>query len=114
MSMSTSEDRVREIIAKSPVILFMKGTPDEPKCGFSGRAVAALKSAAIEFAYVDVLAAPRIREALPRVSQFPTFPQLFVAGELIGGSDIVADLVKSGELVEMVRGTATSPAQVAQ
>lgn len=101
--MTTTEDRVRGMIANNTVILFMKGTPDEPKCGFSGRAVAALKSASVTFAHVDVLASPRIREALPRISQFPTFPQLFVAGELIGGSDIVADLVKTGELLELIK-----------
>lgn len=102
MSSKSTEERIREYIAEHPVILFMKGTPAEPKCGFSGRAVAALRSAGIGFAHVDVLASPRIREGLPRVSQFPTFPQLFVGGELIGGSDIVVDSIKSGELARLV------------
>lgn len=112
--MTTTEERIREYIKSTPVLLFMKGTPDEPKCGFSGRAVAALNAAGINFSAIDVLAAPRIREALPRVTQFPTFPQLFVSGELIGGSDIVHEMTKTGELQRLVAsagaaGVATQP-----
>lgn len=106
--MTTTEERIREYIKTNPVLLFMKGTPTEPKCGFSGRAVAALNAAGIAFAAIDVLAAPRIREALPRVTQFPTFPQLFVSGELIGGSDIVQEMTLSGELQRLV-ASASAP-----
>jgi monothiol glutaredoxin len=106
-AMATTEERILDSINTNSVLLFMKGTPAEPKCGFSSRAVAALKAADINFAAIDVLAAPRIRETLPRVSKFPTFPQLFVNGELVGGSDIVQQMIESGELQRMIAAAPT-------
>jgi monothiol glutaredoxin len=91
-----------ELIAKqlkeNPIIIYMKGTPQFPQCGFSAAAVSAIAKHNIPFAHVNVLEQPRIREALPEVSEWPTFPQLFINGELIGGSDIVVDMEKSGTL----------------
>jgi monothiol glutaredoxin len=101
--MSITEDTIRKQLRDNAVLLYMKGTPDTPKCGFSGRAVAALKQLGVSFAHVDVLENPFIREGLPKVSNFPTFPQLFVAGELVGGSDIVAEMAQSGELARLVQ-----------
>jgi len=100
--MSSTEDKIRQQLADNPVILYMKGTPDAPSCGFSAKAVSVLKSSGVDFAYVNVLAAPFIMEKLPAVSDFPTFPQLFIKGEIIGGSDIVEDMYNSGELLPML------------
>lgn len=99
-------ESIKQQVESNPIILYMKGSPQFPMCGFSGRAVEALKQCGQEFAYVDVLANPEIRQNLPRFSDWPTFPQLFINGELIGGSDIVAELLESGELQKMVN-TAT-------
>lgn len=95
--MKTSEI-IKKQIEGNAVILYMKGTPQFPMCGFSGAAVQALKRNDCEFSYVNVLENPRIREALPEVSNWPTFPQLFVRGDLVGGADIVTSMDKSGEL----------------
>src|SRR2546422_602224 len=101
------EDPVREAIeqaiAEHPVILFMKGTPEAPACGFSARTVAALQALEAPFAAVDVLPDPRIRQQLSAISSWPTIPQLFVDGELIGGCDIVTEMYESGELAETLR-----------
>ena len=97
-------DRIKHEIDANPIILFMKGTPQLPQCGFSMRAAEALKACGREFAYVDILAEPEIRQNLPRYSNWPTFPQLFINGELIGGCDIVIDLFQKGELEQMVQG----------
>lgn len=102
--MATTEETIRKQLQDHTVLLYMKGTPDEPRCGFSSRAVAALKATGVPFAHVDVLENPFIRERLPKVSNWPTFPQLFVRGELVGGCDIVADLSKSGELQKLLDG----------
>ena len=91
-------------VKSNDVILFMKGTPQFPQCGFSMRAAEALKACGREFAYVDILAEPEIRQNLPRFSNWPTFPQLFINGELIGGCDIVVDLYQKGELEQLVQG----------
>ena len=107
----TTEQTIRKFIAENSIILFMKGTPEAPQCGFSARAVAALRGIDLDFAYVDVLNSPRIREMLPRISQFPTFPQLYVRGELIGGSDIVEEMAKSGELICLAKGKAAPTAE---
>lgn len=97
---------IEQQIATNPVIIYMKGTPDAPECGFSAAAVSALKSTGAEFAFVNVLQAPSIRERLPSVSHWPTFPQLFVNGELIGGSDIVVAMVADGSLQALLNGAA--------
>jgi monothiol glutaredoxin len=91
-------DAVQQAISENPVILFMKGTPDEPRCGFSARTVAILESVGRPFAAVDVLPDPRIRQELSSLSNWPTIPQLFIDGELVGGCDIVSEMYESGEL----------------
>ncbi len=93
-------DAINEAIAENPVILFMKGNPDAPACGFSARTVAILQSLGTQFAAVDVLPDPRIRQELSAISDWPTIPQLFVNGELVGGCDIVSEMYQSGELPE--------------
>ena len=93
---------IRRQLAENPVILYMKGTPDIPECGFSGAAVAALKKAGKPFSFVNILRTPQIRERLPSVSQWPTFPQLFIKGELVGGSDIVVAMFEDGSLLAML------------
>jgi monothiol glutaredoxin len=94
---------IEEAIAEHEVILFMKGTPEAPACGFSARTVAMLQSLEVPFAAVDILPDPRIREELSAVSNWPTIPQLFHQGELIGGCDIVSEMYEAGELAEALR-----------
>jgi monothiol glutaredoxin len=93
---------IAEAIADNPVILFMKGNPDRPACGFSARTVAALQALGAPFAAVDILPDPRIRQELSALSDWPTIPQLFVNGELVGGCDIVTEMYESGELAEVL------------
>jgi monothiol glutaredoxin len=93
-------DAIAEAIEEHRVILFMKGTPEAPACGFSARTVAVLQALEAPFAAVDVLPDPRIRQELSALSDWPTIPQLFVGGELIGGADIVAEMYESGELAQ--------------
>ncbi|MGQ7845452.1 Grx4 family monothiol glutaredoxin [Granulosicoccus sp. 3-233] len=94
--------RIEQQIAENPVILYMKGTPQLPMCGFSMRTVEALKQCNKEFAFVNIIADPAIRETLPQVSDWPTFPQLYIEQELVGGCDIVMELAESGELQKMI------------
>ncbi len=98
MSENPIRDAIAGAIAENPTILFMKGTPDAPACGFSARTVAALQALEAPFAAVDILPDPRIRQELSAISEWPTIPQLFVAGELVGGADIVAEMYETGEL----------------
>ena len=100
MSENAIQDAISEAIRDHEVILFMKGTPERPMCGFSARTVAALDSLGREFAAVDVLPDPRIRQELSALSNWPTIPQLFVRGELVGGCDIVTEMYESGELAQ--------------
>jgi monothiol glutaredoxin len=93
-------DAIAEAISENRVILFMKGTPEMPACGFSARTVAALQATGAPFAAVDILPDPRIRQELSALSSWPTIPQLFVDGELVGGCDIVTEMYESGELHE--------------
>jgi monothiol glutaredoxin len=93
-------EAIAHAIAEHKVILFMKGTPEAPACGFSARTVAALQSLEVPFAAVDILPDPRIRQELSAISDWPTIPQLFVGGELLGGCDIVTEMHESGELAE--------------
>ncbi|HET9031863.1 MAG TPA: Grx4 family monothiol glutaredoxin [Dokdonella sp.] len=95
-------DRIRTTVESAPIVLFMKGTPEYPMCGFSSRVVKALQSVEAPFAAINVLEDPEVRANLPRYSNWPTFPQLFIAGELIGGCDIVLELCDSGELQRIV------------
>jgi monothiol glutaredoxin len=102
MSENAIRDAISEAIHDHEVILFMKGTPERPMCGFSARTVAALDTLGREFAAVDVLPDPRIRQELSAISNWPTIPQLFVRGELVGGCDIVTEMYESGELAQIL------------
>ena len=102
MSEPTLSDQIQHAISENAVILFMKGTPDQPMCGFSARTVAILQALGKPFAAVDVLPDPRIRQELSALSNWPTIPQLFVDGELIGGCDIVTEMYESGELQQVL------------
>ena len=95
-------DAIAEAIRENRVILFMKGTPDQPMCGFSARTAAAIQALGAPFAAVDILPDPRIRQELSALSGWPTIPQLFVEGELVGGADIVAEMYESGELAQVL------------
>ncbi|MCV6605134.1 MAG: Grx4 family monothiol glutaredoxin [Porticoccaceae bacterium] len=95
-------DTIRDQVESNDVILYMKGSPNQPQCGFSARTVQALMACGQRFAYVDVLSNPDIRANLPKYANWPTFPQLWVKGELIGGCDIVAEMYEKGELKELV------------
>jgi monothiol glutaredoxin len=101
---SGESNPIREAVAQAidehEVILFMKGTPEAPACGFSARTVAALQSLDVPFAAIDVLPDPRIRQELSAISNWPTIPQLFANGELVGGCDIVTEMYEAGELAE--------------
>jgi monothiol glutaredoxin len=94
---------IKQQIANNPVLLYMKGTPQFPMCGFSARVVQVLKSLKTKFSYVNVLENPDIRAELPKYAQWPTFPQLYIKGELIGGCDIVMDLHDRNELLPMLQ-----------
>lgn len=96
-------EKIKQQIAENPILLYMKGTPKLPQCGFSSRAVQCIDACGIDFAYVDILANPDIRQELPNYADWPTFPQLWVKGELIGGSDIIAELYEQGELESILR-----------
>ncbi len=100
---SPIREAIQEAISGHDVILFMKGTPDAPACGFSARTVAILQSLEVPFAAVDILPDPRIRQELSAISDWPTIPQLFHKGELLGGCDIVTEMYESGELEEALR-----------
>ena len=96
-------EEIKNTVESNPIVLFMKGSPNFPQCGFSMRTSQALKECNVEFAFVDVLAQPEIRQNLPQYSNWPTFPQVFINGELIGGCDIVMDLYAKGELQKMTQ-----------
>ena len=96
--------RIESQLKENPVLLYMKGTPDFPQCGFSGQTVAALKEVGKPFAFVNIFEDPEIREGLKTYSNWPTFPQLYVNGELIGGCDIVVEMYHSGELQTLLNG----------
>ena len=96
------EEKLKEQISKNNILIYMKGTPYEPRCGFSAKTVQILIDCEAEFSYVDVLANEEVRAVLPSISDWPTFPQVFVDGELIGGADIVSEMHESGELKELL------------
>ncbi len=93
---------IKEQIESNPVLLYMKGNPNQPMCGFSAQTVQAVMSCGKKFAYVDVLSNPDIRAELPKYANWPTFPQLWVNGELIGGCDIITDMHQKGELKALI------------
>ena len=96
-------DKIKQQIEENKIILYMKGSPETPMCGFSAQASQALMSCGKEFAYVDILQNPDIRAELPQYANWPTFPQLWVNGELIGGCDIMLEMHQSGELAEVIQ-----------
>ncbi|QCI26697.1 Grx4 family monothiol glutaredoxin [Buchnera aphidicola (Thelaxes californica)] len=96
---------IKEQIRSNPILIYMKGTPEHPNCGFSAQAINILKTCNIRFAFVDVLQHPSIRLELPKYSNWPTFPQLWVSGELIGGCNIIQELSSSGELKRILEKT---------
>lgn len=99
-------DRIKAHLSSTPVVLFMKGTPDFPQCGFSAQTVAALRACDSKFSAVNIFEDPELRDALKRYANWPTFPQLYVNGELVGGCDIVIEMYKSGELKSLLAQTA--------
>lgn len=101
-----TEDKILKQLADNPVILYMKGVPTNPQCGFSGKTVGILDATKIPYAYVNVLEAPFIREKLPSISHWPTYPQLFVNGELVGGCDIVEEMSNNGSLLPLLSSAA--------
>ena len=105
--MSDANDRIGEIVKNNGVVLFMKGTPLFPQCGFSSRAVTILEHLGTPFETVDVLQDPEIRQGIKEYSDWPTIPQLYVKGEFVGGSDIMMEMFKSGELKQLVGAKAS-------
>lgn len=95
-------DTIKDQIANNPVLIYMKGSPNQPQCGFSARSVQALMECGKRFAYVDILSNPDIRATLPGYANWPTFPQLWVKGELMGGCDIITEMHQTGELKEII------------
>lgn len=95
-------ETIKEQVESNPILLYMKGSPQQPQCGFSARTVQALMACGERFAYINILENPEIRENLKVYSNWPTFPQLYISGELVGGCDIVTELYESGELKKMV------------
>ncbi|AKX44321.1 glutaredoxin [Thiopseudomonas alkaliphila] len=103
-------ETIKDQIASNPILLYMKGSPNAPQCGFSQRASQALMSCGERFAFVDILQNPEIRANLPSYANWPTFPQLWVQGELVGGCDIIMEMYESGELQTLVKGAAPAEA----
>ncbi|MBD9361365.1 Grx4 family monothiol glutaredoxin [Methylomonas fluvii] len=95
-------DRIQAQLASHPVVLYMKGTPDFPQCGFSSRVVQVLQACNADYAHVNIFEDPEVREALKEYSHWPTYPQLYINGELVGGCDIVIDLFNKGELINLL------------
>jgi monothiol glutaredoxin len=96
-------DRIRRELSAAPVVLFMKGTPDFPQCGFSAQTVSALRNLGAQFHHVNIFDDPELREALKRFSNWPTYPQLYIKGELIGGCDIALEMYRNGELKQLLQ-----------
>lgn len=103
------EDTIRDQIASHSILLYMKGSPEQPMCGFSAQASQMLMACGKKFAYVDILSNPEIRATLPKIANWPTFPQLYVDGELVGGCDIMTDLYQKGELKQIVEQAGAKP-----
>ena len=107
MDANEVQSKIKDQIKDNQILIYMKGSPYEPQCGFSARTVQALIECEAEFSYVDVLSNPDVRQNLPIVSEWPTFPQLYIGGELVGGCDIVTQLHSSGELKKLVDSAAS-------
>ncbi|MCL4117066.1 UNVERIFIED_CONTAM: hypothetical protein GTU68_062092 [Idotea baltica] len=100
---------IKEQIDNNAILLYMKGSPNAPQCGFSSTAVRALMECGVKFSYVDILQNPEIRAHLPQYANWPTFPQLWVKGELVGGSDILVEMVEKGELQSLLKDAVAQP-----
>lgn len=100
--MTDIQDQIAQQIADHLILIYMKGSPDQPRCGFSAQASQALMACGKPFAFIDILSNPEIRAQLPQYSEWPTFPQLFVQGELVGGCDIITEMYQSGELQTLI------------
>lgn len=107
----TAKDKILKQLSENPIIIYMKGIPSAPECGFSAKAAAILDASKVPYAYVDVLKAPFIRDKLPSVSLWPTFPQLFINGELIGGADIVEAMYNDGSLLPLLQSALSAGSQ---
>jgi monothiol glutaredoxin len=103
-------DRIKEQLSSAPVVLYMKGTPDFPQCGFSAQTVGALRAVKANFKHFNIFEDPEVREGLKSYSNWPTFPQLYVNGELVGGCDIALEMYKSGELKQLLAEAGAVPA----
>jgi monothiol glutaredoxin len=106
-----TEDKIRNQLATNPIIIYMKGIPANPQCGFSAKSVGILNATNIPYAYVNILEAPFIREKLPSISHWPTYPQLFVNGELVGGCDIIEEMSNNGTLLPLLKAAAPKKAE---
>lgn len=106
-----TEDKIRNQLATNPIIIYMKGVPSNPQCGFSAKSAGILNTTNIPYAYVNVLEAPFIREKLPSISHWPTYPQLFVNGELVGGCDIIEEMSNNGSLLTLLTAAAPKKAE---
>lgn len=104
--MSTTLENIKQQVSENPILIYMKGTPQLPQCGFSAQTVQALMACGERFAFVNVLDNPDIRAELPKYANWPTFPQLWVDGELVGGCDIVVEMHQNGELEKLVKEAA--------
>jgi monothiol glutaredoxin len=102
------EQTIKEQIESNDILLYMKGSPNQPQCGFSARTVQALMACGERFAYVDVLSNPEVRTNLPKYANWPTFPQLWVSGELVGGCDIITEMFENGELQTLIKEAAAA------
>ena len=100
--MTDIQDQIAQQIADHTILIYMKGSPDQPRCGFSAQASQALMACGKPFAFIDILSNPEIRAQLPQYSEWPTFPQLFVQGELVGGCDIITEMYQNGELQALI------------
>ena len=109
-----TEDKIHNQLATNPIIIYMKGIPANPQCGFSAKSVGILNATKIPYAYVNVLEAPFIREKLPSISHWPTFPQLFVNGELIGGCDIIEEMSNDGSLLPLLTAAVPKKAEATE
>jgi monothiol glutaredoxin len=104
-------ESIKEQVESNPILLYMKGSPQAPQCGFSAQTVQCLMACGERFAYVDILSQPEIRANLPIYGNWPTFPQLYVSGELVGGCDIITEMFESGELATLIKGAVPEPAE---
>lgn len=109
-----TQEKIRHQLATNPIIIYMKGIPTSPQCGFSAKSVGILSATNIPYAYVNVLEAPFIREKLPSISHWPTYPQLFVNGELVGGCDIIEEMSNNGSLLPLLTAAAPKKAEAAK